>query len=471
MSINSFEGYPLTWRPRREQLTRPMYKALVAELQRAIETGDLLPGTKLPPQRELADFLDLNLSTVSKAYKMSEERGLTYGIVGKGTFVAQNATKSTIIAKTASADVIDLGLVSAFDACNKMMQPIIQQVANQPNLPELLNYDSPTGMPAHKQAGKMYLKQFGITHLEDDNMAIVSGGQNAVTVTLLGLFRPGDRIAVDFFTYANFIEIAKMARLKLVPIVGDTEGMRADELEAACKAQPLRGVYLMPEGNNPTGVRISTARRVALATVIRQNALTLIEDDYQGFLKLGLTPARPKMVTLVPEQSVYLCSMTKPLAVGLSIAYVTFAPQFRAQLMAALMNVNMKTSAIDSEFVAQAVLSGTAGRMVTAKIDLTVQSNAIFNRIFPAEEARAADDRQLFRWVPLLPTTLSGREIEQRGLNNGLRYYHSDRFLVGPESPQKYVRVSLSSVKSLAELEVGLVRLRQLLVAGGLYAG
>ncbi|WP_125572426.1 aminotransferase-like domain-containing protein [Lacticaseibacillus songhuajiangensis] len=462
MSINSFDSYPLTWRPDRRQLPRPVYVALTKQLRRDIATGVLLPGTKLPPQRELADFLELNLSTVSKAYKLSEEQGLTYGVVGKGTFVAQNATKSNIIAKTSSTGIIDLGLVSAFDSCNKMMLPVIRDVAAQKNLVELLNYDDPTGMATHKQAGAFYLRQFGFNNITLRNLAIVSGGQNAVTVTLLGMFQPGARIAVDFFTYANFIEIAKMARVKLVPISGDREGMRADELAAACRSQELAGIYLMPEGNNPTGVRISGKRRAELAAIIEREQLILIEDDYQGFLKLGLTPVLPKISALVPDRSVYICSMTKPLAVGLRIAYLLFAEPFRAQLMGALMNVNMKTSAIDSEFVAQAVISGTAQHIIQSKIRLAEQSNALFDRILPGM-APVADARQLFRWLPLASQTESGREFEQRGLRAGVRFYHSDRFLVGPASKQKFIRVSLSSVRSLGELEEGLLRLKELL--------
>jgi DNA-binding transcriptional MocR family regulator len=242
-------------------------------------------------------------------------------------------------------------------------------------------------------------------------------------------------------------------------------------LASVARTQGLKGVYLMPEGSNPTGVRISAQRREELAAVVRGHNLILIEDDYQGFLKLGLTPQLPKLATLAPEHSVYICSMTKPLAVGLRIAYLVFAPKFRTQLMDALMNINMKTSAIDSEFVAQAIIGGAAQKITQAKINLVERSNAIFNEIFPEPAAAAVDNRQLFRWVHIVDNGETGRQIEQYGLNNGIRYYHSDRFLVGPESSEKYIRVSLSSVRSLAELKTGLTRLRQLLIAGKLYPG
>ena len=87
--VNSFETYPMSWRPSRrdlEQQNIPLYKALAAQLIEAIEKGSVLPGTKLPPQRELADFLDINVSTVSKACKVCELKGLLSATVGSGTF-------------------------------------------------------------------------------------------------------------------------------------------------------------------------------------------------------------------------------------------------------------------------------------------------------------------------------------------------------------------------------------------------
>ena len=58
MPINSFDNYPMTWRPARAELHPPFYRALAAQLEYDILSGRLLPHTKLPPQRELADFLD-----------------------------------------------------------------------------------------------------------------------------------------------------------------------------------------------------------------------------------------------------------------------------------------------------------------------------------------------------------------------------------------------------------------------------
>ena len=73
MPVNSFEYYPLTWRPDRNNLTRPVYLSLAQLLENDILNGVLRRDTKLPPQRELADFLDINFTTVTRAYTI---RGL-----------------------------------------------------------------------------------------------------------------------------------------------------------------------------------------------------------------------------------------------------------------------------------------------------------------------------------------------------------------------------------------------------------
>lgn len=114
MSINSYEQYPLSWQPDRTQLTRPYYRSLVQQLEADILSHRLQKNTRLPSQRELADFLDINFTTVGRAYKYGLEKGLFYTNIGSGTFVSQNAFNSiTISNHNVDHHLIDLGLVSS----------------------------------------------------------------------------------------------------------------------------------------------------------------------------------------------------------------------------------------------------------------------------------------------------------------------------------------------------------------------
>lgn len=69
-----------------------IYLSIANLLEQDIINGSLAPNVKLPPQRELADYLDLNLSTITRAFKICELKGLIYAVVGRGTFVSPNAS-------------------------------------------------------------------------------------------------------------------------------------------------------------------------------------------------------------------------------------------------------------------------------------------------------------------------------------------------------------------------------------------
>ena len=100
-------------------------------------------------------------------------------------------------------------------------------------LSRLMDYSNPCGFPHHLEAGRRWLAWKGLRR-EPDCVVVTSGVQNALVVTLCALFRAGDRIAVDAYTFANFIELAKMMGIELVPVAGDADGMRDAALDALC---------------------------------------------------------------------------------------------------------------------------------------------------------------------------------------------------------------------------------------------
>lgn len=122
MPVNSFENYPMSWRPDREKLSSPIYYCLADMMERDIKNGALIANTRLPPQRELADFLDLNLSTITKAYKLCEMRCLVHAITGKGTFVTPSANVSVSTAEKITAPRIELATIHPFYNSNKLIR-------------------------------------------------------------------------------------------------------------------------------------------------------------------------------------------------------------------------------------------------------------------------------------------------------------------------------------------------------------
>lgn len=452
--------YPMSWKPDRKLLKRPLYLSLALLLEHDITNGFLAPGTKLPPQRELADFLDVNLTTITRAYKHCELKGLIYGVTGNGTFVSTNAARSITISKDRLQDeCIDLGLVGAFEQSSNMIVAEAAKTVMQKSYLELLfDYNDPTGVPHQKKAALNWMETFGI-HAKAENTAIVSGAQNALAITLLALFEPGNRIAVDTFTYSNFIEIANMFRVKLVPIPGDEEGMLPDELNHQCRQMEIHGVFLMPSCSNPTTIVISEQRKKELAAVIRKKELIVIEDDIHAFLSSGNADiSRQPMYQLLPERTVYICSASKSISSGLRVAYIVFGDAFKASILKAIFNINVKTSSLDAEIITELILSGKANTIVEDKKRQARSANLVFDDLFP-QIPRPGHPLSLFRWLPL-PDPVNGASMESSFLDKGIRVYHSDRFLSGARWKNHYLRVALSSTSSLEELKSGLTILK-----------
>src|SRR5690348_9769359 len=76
------------WVPQIGRRGGPAYIAIADALEADIQSGRLSPGDPLPTQRELARRLDLNFTTVTRAYAEAQRRALLTATGGRGPFVS-----------------------------------------------------------------------------------------------------------------------------------------------------------------------------------------------------------------------------------------------------------------------------------------------------------------------------------------------------------------------------------------------
>ncbi len=449
MPVNSFDDYPMSWKPRRDQLTQPYYLSLANLLEYDIQSGRLAPHTKLPPQRELADWLDLNLSTVTRAYKRCELKGLTYATTGRGTFVAPQPE-----AVRPEQPYIELGSIYPFDQCNRAVVEGAKYVLSKGYAERLLDYGDPLGTPSQRGTARDWLKRLGV-ETTPERIAVTSGAQNALVVALLTLFQPGDAIATDLYTLPGFVELARMLHLNVIPVPGDGGGMDPDALEAACKEGRVRGVYLMPTCQMPTTVSMDEGRREALCQLAQRYDLLILEDDIYAFLA---SPEVRPLAALAPERTIHICSMSKSLSAGLRVAFLAYPARWAEPMIRGIYNVNVKTPSFNTEVACTLIRSGVAEEILAEKLALAKERNALCDRYFPRAEGDRGHPLSFCRWVPLKGRR--GIGIEEEALAHGVRVFHSDRFLAGMPEGQEFLRVALSSPADLAGLEKGLALLR-----------
>jgi GntR family transcriptional regulator len=70
-----------------ERDARPLYQQLVDEIKTLIARGELAEGTLLPPVRQVASDLGVNLNTVAFAYRRLQQEGLIRVRHGSGAVV------------------------------------------------------------------------------------------------------------------------------------------------------------------------------------------------------------------------------------------------------------------------------------------------------------------------------------------------------------------------------------------------
>lgn len=461
MPVNSFDSYPLTWKPEKGQLKPPYYKSLAEDLEGKIRSGFLQAGTKLPPQREIADYLDLNYTTITRVYEICKKKGLIYGTTGKGTFVSPHSAEDiTIAASVFSEHCIEMGAINGFSEYSELVEQATQTVIEKGYLRKLYEYSYLAGHPHQLAAALRWMEQLGV-HTDCEHTAIFSGAQNALTVALLSLFSPGDKIATDEYTYSNFIELAKLLHLVLVPVKGDGQGMLPEELQKQCNRCKINGIYLIPTFSNPTTITIPLTRRMELAAVIGRNDLILVEDDISTWLYAVEKSVLPSMFDLLDGQSVYICGTTKSLCPGLRIAYMAFGERFKAAVLHGLMNVNIKTSSFDAEIITELILNGNAYKIAARKHSQSKKNCLLYGKYFP-DFYDEKSGTGYYQWLPVY-IKKSIHEIESDLRDRGVRVYHGKRFLVAGTSENNFLRIALCSAGSTIKLERGLLILKDYL--------
>lgn len=76
---------------------RRLYRQVAEQIRMLIETGELKPGSRLPPERQLAERLSVSRPTVREALIVLEMEGLIQIRMGSGVYVSNKPRQAPII--------------------------------------------------------------------------------------------------------------------------------------------------------------------------------------------------------------------------------------------------------------------------------------------------------------------------------------------------------------------------------------
>ncbi|WP_227018918.1 PLP-dependent aminotransferase family protein [Sinanaerobacter chloroacetimidivorans] len=439
------------WNPKIIDTDKVLYIAIADAIERDIRLGILKQNEKMPPQRSLAKTIGVNLTTITRAYKEAEKRGLITGTIGRGTYVSDDKKDRILPEILGSEDeIIELGLVGSIKIEGYDLSKQLKAVAKGHVLDSLLDYVPSQGIRRHREVAAGWIKQYGL-NADCEHIVICAGAMHAINCCLLGLFDPGDRIAVDMLTFTGFKNAAQLNRMKLEPIVMDSEGMVPEHLEEQCKKHQIKGIYLMPNLQNPTATEMSKKRKREIADIILKYGLILIEDDIYNFMNVTNKTA---LSTLVPDNGVYICSISKSLFPGLRIAFASVPQRFLYKFNQAVTNTVWMAPTISSELVTQFIESGTAAEMINQK-KLVIENRIQLAKTVLRDYSFQAIEGSPFLWLNL-PEGWNCAEFENTALMNHVRVISAYKFYVGTQLPPNAVRVSLGSVENDEQMQKGL---------------
>jgi len=438
-------------RPSRKAERIPPYLALAAEMEARIRSGDLRPGSSLPPLRDLAKERDLNVSTVSRAYKKLQNLNLVVGSTRRGTIVTSDGLMPRVDRAATHQGLIDLTVNRpAVDDFRRRLAETLPHIADDPRFRELQEYQPPEGPAWARAAGRHWVVLNGFDPAAGD-LVVTSGAQHALLAVVSSIIEAGDFVAADRLTYYGLKALAQMFRFHVIGIGSDAEGLSAEELEEACRHGRVRAVFTVTSLHNPSVVTMSERRRRAIVEIARRHELVIIEDDVYGPM-LDVRP--PAIVTIARERTYHISSLSKAIAPGLRVGYLLCPPSRATVAAEAIRTTAWMPAPLPLLVASRWIEDGTAKQILDAQLAELAARHELVTSIL-ADASLNADPRCMFIWLKL-PAPWRAEDFAANLRAHGVAVMPSAAFAADRQPVEHAVRINIACASSRHELATAL---------------
>lgn len=312
----------------------PRPQALYAALRGLIESGQLPPGTRLPPTREIARRLRLSRGAAVAAYERLAAEGYAEARVGAGTHVgrsvpvmpertgmpgARGAGQGGRPARLPG----DLGVAVRDEATLRVFRRLMNRhLARPPE--EQFTYGDPQGDAALREQIAIYLRTARGVRCTAAQVVITTGSQGAIDLVVRALLDPGDAAWIEDPGYPMARAAMVAAGVVAHPVPVDAEGL---DVAAGLRIAPdARAVYVTPSHQFPTGVSLTMPRRLALIDWAARAGAWIIEDDYDSEFRHDGPPLAAMQGMDAEGRVIYVGTFSKAIFPGLRLGYMVLPP-------------------------------------------------------------------------------------------------------------------------------------------------
>ena len=286
---------------------------------RAIRSGELAAGERLPTVRDVAAELGVSPATVSAAWQALRRTGVVVSRGRAGTFVSETPR--------AWLSPRQQGLVGASpDSLRMDLSRGTPDPTLLPGLgPALGRVSARAGTGVYQDEPVLPLLRTVLDATwpyAAEVITVVDGATDGISRVLEQCVRLGDRVALESPGYPPFFDLVESLGAEIVPVEMDASGLRPESLRTAMDARPV-ALVLQPRAQNPTGISMSPERARKLASVLarrgHQPVPWIVEDDHSGAIS---TSPDVSLGTYLPGRVVHVRSFSKSHGPDLRIAAI-----------------------------------------------------------------------------------------------------------------------------------------------------
>lgn len=340
----------------------PQRQGVYRALRDLIEGGQLAPGAKLPPTRDLAARLSVARGAVVAGYDMLIADGYAEARVGAGTFVAASVPnlRSGPPPVPRNIDLPPplpgaLGVAMPDPRSMKTLRGLINHHLARP-APVHFYYGDPAGSADLRAAVADYLRSARGVRCGPDDVILTNGTQHGLDLIIRALLAPQDAIWVEDPCYPKAHDAFTGAALRLTGVPVDAEGLDIAAGIAACPQ--ARAVYVTPSHQFPLGVTMSMRRRLALIDWAKAAGAWVIEDDYDSEFRYSGAPLTALQGMDGAGRVIYVGTFSKVLFPGLRCGYLVVPPAARDQVLSLRARVDRQPATLTEQAMADLLAQG-----------------------------------------------------------------------------------------------------------------
>ncbi|MEH7336680.1 PLP-dependent aminotransferase family protein [Neobacillus drentensis] len=474
----------IDWKKKKES---PKYQQIVDYIKEKIANGEWPIGSKIPSQRKLSTWFDVNRSTVITALEELMAVGLIEGKMGKGTFVANNTW--TLLCTSPSVDWNEHVKSGLLKPSQVTVQEINQAESNI-NLIQLskgelskevfpldtmklvmrrisdkleaFGYEEPKGFLPLREVLSDYLSTIGV-HVSPSSILIVSGALQALQLISVGLLHRGSTVLLEKPSYLYSLHVFQSAGMKLTGLPIDQHGLLQNSVSLSNKQRGRSILYTIPCFHNPTGILMSEKRRQELIQVCKKEQLPLIEDDIYRELWIDDPPPPPLKARDKHGHVLYLGSLSKTLSPGLRIGWIVGPEPVIERLSDIKMQTDYGSGSLSQRVAAEWIKSGLYEQhLKCVREQLKVRRQVILEALEIHLKGIATWDVPkggFFIWLKILPS-LSMRELYIKALSEGILLNPGN--IYGQES-NRCLRLSYGYAP-LIDLQTGIYKISKIIL-------